>query len=297
MVGKAANGRKSHKKEHRNVEICIVTLPLIHVQYSGYKSMYWKRLIMRGVSEINALIQTIHPPVPSYRILMYHSIGEEVIGDRLNIFSISSGLFEKHIEYLANQREKTIVDLNVTHLNTKSDCITVTFDDGYKDNLYTAAPILEKYSFPYTVFVSSGFVESEYKYFLSPNELRKLAELPNSNIGAHSVSHVSLVECNNKDLENELVSSKHYIEDIIGMPVNKIAYPYGAVDKRVRDAAENAGYTFGTCSYMYTNRSDYDQLLLSRTSILGIDSLRIFKQKISGYWDWYRYLQRNPSLK
>ena len=258
--------------------------------------MNWKRLIMRGVSAINGLIQSMHVPDPSYRILVYHAIGGEVIGDSLNIFSITPKLFEKHIECLANQNNKTIVALDAIHLNAKNDCITVTFDDGYKDNLYVAAPILEKYSIPYTVFVSTGFVQSESKYFLSPYDLRKLSELPNANIGAHSVSHASLVNCNSKDLENELVSSKHYIEDIIGMPVSAIAYPHGAVDKRVRDAAEKAGYKLGTCSYMYTNRSDRDQLLLSRTCILGIDSHHIFKQKIDGYWDWYRYLQRNPCL-
>ena len=255
---------------------------------------------MRGVSELNGLIQSMRVPDPSYRILMYHAIGGEVIGDSLNIFSIKPELFEKHIEYLANQSNKTIVDLDVIHLNATKDCITVTFDDGYKDNLKFAAPILEKHSIPYTVFVSTGFVESEFKYFLTPDDLRNLSVLPNANIGAHSVSHASLANCNNRDLENELVSSKHYIEDIIGMPVNvpvnAISYPYGAVDKRVRDAAEKAGYTLGTCSYMHTNRSNHDQLLLSRTSMLGIDSLHVFKQKINGYWDWYRYLQRNPCL-
>ena len=252
---------------------------------------------MRGMSEIYGFTQSIHAPDPSCRILMYHSIGGEVIGDMLNVFSISPELFEKHIDYLAIQRGKAIVDLDATHLNAKkNDCLAITFDDGYKDNLYAAAPILDKYSYPYTVFVSTGLVESRSKYFLSPSDLRKLSELPNANIGAHSVSHVSLVNRNNRELENELVSSKHYIEDIIGMPVNAIAYPHGAVDKRVRDAAEKAGYKLGTCSYMYTNRSDRDQLLLSRTCILGIDSHHIFKQKIDGYWDWYRYLQRNPCL-
>ena len=248
------------------------------------------------VSELNALIRFMHTKDPNFRILMYHSIGGEVIGDRLNIFGISPELFEKHIEYLANQTEIVIVDLDSDNLNTKNNCVAITFDDGYKDNLYTAAPILEKYSFPYTVFVSTSFVQYRSKGFLSPHDLRKLSELPNANIGAHSVSHTSLVNCNNIKLDNELVSSKHYIEDIIGMPVNMIAYPYGAVNRRVRDAAEKAGYKLGACSYMHTNYFDHDQLNLSRTSILGIDSLHVFGQKINGYWDWYRYLQRNRCL-
>lgn len=38
-------------------------------------------------------------------------------------------------------------------------CATVTFDDGYRDNLTLALPILEKYEVPATIYVTPGFVE------------------------------------------------------------------------------------------------------------------------------------------
>lgn len=39
--------------------------------------------------------------------------------------------------------------------------VSLTFDDGYLDNLELAAPLLESHGIPFTVFVTSGFIDRE----------------------------------------------------------------------------------------------------------------------------------------
>lgn len=257
--------------------------------------MNLRHFVLRGIAEAVSVMRSTSIPAPSYRILMYHSVGGKVAGDRLDIFGVAPRRFAQHMALLAQEDSVTVVGLDSMYLDSTVNRMAITFDDGYKDNLYAAAPILAEYAFPFTVFVSSGFVQSNSRQFLSPAELRELVMLPNVTIGAHGLTHIALTACNDHELQNELFSSKHFLEDMIGRPVTALAYPYGAVNMRVRDAAQAAGYTLGTCSYMGTNYIGQDPLLLSRTSILGIDAPRVFKQKIRGHWDWYKRLQQNPA--
>jgi peptidoglycan/xylan/chitin deacetylase (PgdA/CDA1 family) len=119
--------------------------------------------------------------------------------------------------------------------------------------------------------------------------------MPGVSIGAHGYTHISLTECDDFTLMNELVSSKKYIEDLIGEAVTTMSYPFGAVDRRVRDAVKRAGYLLAACSRFDINDASRDPLLLCRTEITGNDSVRVFQQKLHGDWDWYRWRRKDPA--
>jgi len=54
--------------------------------------------------------------------------------------------------------------------------VAVTFDDGYADNLYQAAPLLERYAIPATVFIVTGGLASQREFWW--DELEYLSGLP-----------------------------------------------------------------------------------------------------------------------
>lgn len=96
-------------------------------------------------------------------------------------------------------------------------------------------------------------------------------------------------------MREELISSRVYLEDLLGIEVSTMSYPYGAVDRRVRNAAHMAGYRRAACSYFEINKKDRDPLLLARTEINSHDEQRVFLQKLRGGWDWYRWRRQDPA--
>jgi peptidoglycan/xylan/chitin deacetylase (PgdA/CDA1 family) len=54
--------------------------------------------------------------------------------------------------------------------------VTVTFDDGYADNLLAAAPLLERHGVPATVFVTSGMVGARHEFWW--DEVERIAFSP-----------------------------------------------------------------------------------------------------------------------
>ncbi|MDP2751110.1 MAG: polysaccharide deacetylase family protein [Rhodocyclaceae bacterium] len=233
-------------------------------------------------------------PKAGLRILMYHAVGGEAYGDFFGNYTITPEHFAQHMDALRGFEGANVVPLGLESCGGGAQAnIAISFDDGYLDNLRFAAPILIERGMPFTVFVSSQFVQEQHAGFLNPEDLRELAELPGVMIGAHGRTHVPLVGCDDLTLAHELVDSKMYLEDITGRPVSTMSYPYGSVDRRVLDAVSTAGYQLAACSHIGINQAGRDPLLLARTTIFGQDSVSFFRRKLAGCWDWYGCLQRD----
>jgi peptidoglycan/xylan/chitin deacetylase (PgdA/CDA1 family) len=133
----------------------------------------------------------------------------------------------------------------------------VTFDDGYASTA-KARPILDRLGWPATVFAVTSFTASgedlawsgtehwrstPHAHELTPLGWDGLAELAAAGweVGSHTVSHPRLPELGDDALARELVTSRDAIAERLGR-CETIAYPYGAVDRRVAAATAAAGY-------------------------------------------------------
>jgi peptidoglycan/xylan/chitin deacetylase (PgdA/CDA1 family) len=70
--------------------------------------------------------------------------------------------FERQIQYLSKHYDCVALPDAVERLTEgtlSNRTIIVTFDDGYRDNLVHALPVLERYGVPATIFVTTGFID------------------------------------------------------------------------------------------------------------------------------------------
>ena len=230
------------------------------------------------------------------RVLAYHSVGTPAYRDEMDLYNVSPQMFEEHIASLAQYKNIHVNSLNNIIVDENKLTIAFTFDDGYLDNLKFVAPLMEKYEYPWHVFVVTDFIKNKNKGFMGAADLQELSEYKNVTIGSHGKTHRHLSECDNLQLKQELQDSKKYLEDLLSKEINSISYPYGSSNVRVIDAARIAGYEVGCSSHVNINHSNRDLMCLCRTPIFSYDDEKIFSQKIFGVWDWMKYFMDDPLL-
>lgn len=243
----------------------------------------WKARIGDGISATFSLLDLVRG-ASGCRVLMYHSVGGEVPGDRQRLYSIDPIRFESHMRCIAGTMRSIVTALAPGIATARG--LAITFDDGYQDNLTVVAPLLADLAIPFTVFVTPDFVHGGDPRYLSPTGLRELAALPSVTIGAHGRSHRRLTGCGDAELRHELEDSRAWLENLLGRSVTTMSYPHGAVDAKVREAAAEAGYELAFTSRFGAYRRHDDKLRVARTDVWAEDDVARLLAKTAGHWDW-----------
>ena len=245
----------------------------------------WKKMMGEKVSQLYGMYNRRNHQNDGRLILMYHSVSSSTNGGYSDIYKIDKTLFREQMLLLSSAMDATKLTVESIYQNG----VSVTFDDGYADNLDVVAPIMDDLNIPFTVFVTADFVKSTNKNYLSVNKLIELASIQGVTIGAHGTSHCKLTDCNDTELKNEIMDGKNFIEDSAGIHIESMSYPHGVVDQRIIDAVISIGYKFAVSSRFGINYGNVDRFRVSRTEIWSIDGVETFLAKIRGDWDWMRW--------
>jgi peptidoglycan/xylan/chitin deacetylase (PgdA/CDA1 family) len=189
---------------------------------------------------------------------MYHAFGERDENDR---YVVPRRSFARQLRllrllgYRSMRFEELVDDLRESRLPPRR-AVVITIDDGYRDNLEMAAPLLRRYGYAATVFLVSQRVDGVNDWtsegplagrpLLSWAEVEQLAS-DGISIGAHTRTHPALPTLGEEAMEAEVSGSREDLKARLGRPIRVFAYPYGELDESAVRAVAAAGFS-GACT-------------------------------------------------
>jgi peptidoglycan/xylan/chitin deacetylase (PgdA/CDA1 family) len=173
-------------------------------------------------------------------VLMYH----RVLDDRASVAGIEPGMFVKasafraQMEWLAGRWR--VVPLGEAFPGEPPGVTAVvTFDDGWRDNLTVAWPILSALGIRPTIFLVRDWVRAGRTprgEFVRPGEVAELAAA-GVEFGAHTATHPHLDRLPAAAAAEEMRLSREAVEEWTGRPCRVFAYPYGHHNAETVEAA------------------------------------------------------------
>ena len=130
--------------------------------------MTWKQTALRAAHRVGALRLTGSVLGRSLTVLAYHRVIEYAhpgFGSLRRNVSATPGEFASQMEYAARRLDPISLDRLADFARGEADlprrALLVTFDDGYRDNLEQALPIMERFGINPTVFLATDHIGTD----------------------------------------------------------------------------------------------------------------------------------------
>lgn len=216
-------------------------------------------------------------------ILVYHRVENKLV---LGSTWTTEKRFRKQIEYLHKSGYKC-VDLEKKTSNSEAGEYALTFDDALLCLYKHAVPVLREYSIPAMFFVVSNFIGkiSEWDVYKQPHMGKaELSELLSNGfeIGSHTATHPDLTRLSPRDIKRELITSKKSLEDMFGVEINYLSYPFGRFNSTVQQIAGECGYK-GALTINHPLKETIDEnYAIPAHAVYLFDGLHNIENKIRG---------------
>ncbi|HEX7385662.1 MAG TPA: polysaccharide deacetylase family protein [Castellaniella sp.] len=238
-------------------------------------------------------------------ILMYHQIGEpSPRGSPYRGLTVHPAAFRRQMTWL---RRLGYRGLSMRELlpyvrgERHGKVIGITFDDGYRNVLENALPILQAVDFTATNYfvvrqLGGGNVWDyaegvPHADLMAESELRAWAQA-GQEVGSHTLNHPVLPALSPELAANEIRHSRDALQQILGAPVESFCYPYGKESLALRDQVRAAGYSNATTTSGGLARPGDDLMGLPRIAVVRTTNILRFLQKCLTSLEDRRRIQR-----
>src|SRR2546430_12171699 len=237
-------------------------------------------VLCRPVRDLIRTLRRRHP----VRVFTFHRV-TDLCRDGL---TVAPDVFRRQVAYLRRHHEVVSLERALGALRDgarlRHPLAALAFDDGYRSVWDVARPILAKHDVPACAFVCTGLVGTDerlahddaspvrpYLDLMGWDELRTLCE-EGWSVGAHTVSHARLAQCDGETLRREVFEPVATIRGSLGQHVVALAYPFGGpgdIREDGRSLVREAGYVACLSNFGGENHPPADLMHVRRIDIGG----------------------------
>jgi peptidoglycan/xylan/chitin deacetylase (PgdA/CDA1 family) len=225
-------------------------------------------------------------------ILMYHQIDvPPPRGTPLRGLVVSPASFARQMGLLRllGYRGLSMRDLEPYLKGEKQGKVVgITFDDGYRNNLQHALPVLQRHGFTATCYAVStlfGGRNSWDEGLVAQTPLMTREEWlawrdAGMDIGSHTRTHARLPDLDLDVARDEIARSRQELEQALGCEVRHFCYPYGRYTPEHAALAREAGYATATTTNRGRVQPGEDPYTLRRIMVACSTHLVLFAAKV-----------------
>ncbi len=236
-----------------------------------------RETVLSSVAEPPAEAEKVPPVEGDILPLMYHHLTEDP--EQTTAWTTTPEKFREDLTKLldAGYLPLSVEDYIEKNYARGQDYFVVTFDDGYKSNLYLALPILTELQIPATVFVITGSVD--HPDHMTWDEVRKIVASDWVTVYSHTETHMSA----NQNTLEAFLADEHTawakIEENIDPAYKAMAYPSGAYTRESMEVLAAEGYDLFVIQdrpWWYTEENEAGIRILVRHNVEDYaDTLKI----------------------
>jgi len=235
-------------------------------------------------------------------ILSYHQVGPRPAGSRFALLHVAPSQLDRQLWALRRlgMRGVSMSD-GLSQLRNgcgRSHEVVLTFDDGYRNAVTAALPVLRQHGFRATCFLVSGLIGAHNTWddglgegrtdLMSRSDVEAWLAA-GMEIGSHSCTHPRLPMLDEPTAAAEIFESRAALQKMFGVIVDHFAYPFGGFTPATVDLVRRCGYVTAVTTQPGTARASDDVFRLPRLLVDGERGLGRFLLQVGTPYEDLRH--------